>query len=312
MTAMSWIPSKKIVIPLSLVALVTAILPAGSSAQEGLRQRLRERLSGQAANRPQMKGAVEMAYGADPLQKLDVWKPEKPGSPLVVFVHGGAWKFGDKRGSVGAKSVHFIDRGYGFASVNYRLVPSATVAQQAEDVAAALAFLVKQADELGIDRSRIVLMGHSAGAHLAALVGTDPAYLRKAGLGPDALRGVIPVDGACYDVPSQMTAPGSTMREIYVEVFGTERQGQLAVSPIHHAASPNAPDFLILHVKRLDGTMQSKALGKALSNAGTRADVRGFEGTGMAGHMEINRRLGDPTYAATPVMDAWLERVFAK
>lgn len=312
MTAMSWIVSKKIVIPLSLAAAVAVILPAGSSAEDGLRQRLRERLSDHAAKRPEMKGAVELAYGADPLQKLDVWKPKKAGSPMVVFVHGGAWKMGDKRSSVGVKSTHFLERGYGFASVNYRLVPSATVAQQAEDVAAAIALLLKQSDELGIDRSRIVLMGHSAGAHLAALVGTDPAYLKKAGLGADAIRGVIPVDGACYDVPRQMTAPGSTMREVYVEVFGTDRHGQLAVSPMHHAKSPNAPDFLILHVRRIDGTMQSRALGKALSDAGTRAEVHGFEGTGLEGHMEINRRLGDPSYPATPVMDAWLERIFAK
>ena len=92
---------------------------------------------------------------------------------------------------------------------------------------------------------------------------------------------------------------------------GSLRLYQLALSPLHHAAAPNAPEFLILHVRRLDGTAQSRALGEALQNAGTIAEVRGFPGFGLKGHMEINRRLGDPSYPATPVVDAWLKRVFA-
>ncbi len=303
---------KSILVPLAWVLAGSACIVAESAEPLGLRQRLRERVAAHAAERPEMKGAVEMAYGGDPLQRLDFWRPREAGSPLVVFVHGGGWKEGDKRGSVGVKALHYLDRGYGFASVNYRLVPAATVEQQAADVAASLAFLVKRADELGIDRSRIVLMGHSAGAHLAALVGTDMSYLQKAGLGTGALRGVIPVDGACYDVPNQITTAGAMMNGIYDEAFGTDKARQLSLSPIHHAAAANVSDFLILHVRRMDGRTQSQALGKALNEAGSRAEVRGFEGSGMEGHLEINRRMGDPSYPATGVVDACLERWFAK
>jgi hypothetical protein len=65
-------------------------------------------------------------------------------------------------------------------------------------------------------------------------------------------------------------------------------------------------------VQRVDGAAQSQALGEALTKAGTTAEVRGFDGIGLKGHAEINRRLGDPAYPATPVVDAWLKSVFVK
>jgi hypothetical protein len=136
-------------------------------------------------------------------------------------------------------------------------------------------------------------------------------YLKQAELGPKSLRGVIPLDGACYDVPRQIAEGGDFMQDTYVQAFGSEKERQLALSPTHHAAAPNAPAFLILHVQRVDGAAQSKALGTALQKAGTPAEVRGFDGIGLKGHAEINRRLDDPSYPATPVVDVWLERVFA-
>jgi acetyl esterase/lipase len=265
------------------------------------------------AERKGSADAVELSYGKDPLQKLDYWKPVKAGSPLVIFVHGGGWKRGDKRNATGEeKAGHYLQQGYAFASINYRLVPAATVEQQAQDVADAIAHLVGRAESLGFDATRVVLMGHSAGAHLSALVGTHMKYLKQAELGPKSLRGVIPLDGACYDVPRQIAEGGEFMRDTYKQAFGTEKERQLALSPTHHAAAPNAPAFLILHVQRVNGVAQSRALGEALQNAGTPAEVRGFDGVGLNGHAEINRRLGDPAYPATPVVDAWLERVFTK
>ena len=96
-------------------------------------------------------------------------------APLVIFVHGGGWKRGDKNNATGQhKARHYVRQGYAFASINYRLVPDATVEQQAADVASAVAYLRGNAQRLGIDAKLIVLMGHSAGAHLVALVGTRP------------------------------------------------------------------------------------------------------------------------------------------
>ncbi len=288
--------------------LLTLCCPLSVSAQTGgtLRERLAQRF--QSASVP---GGEELSYGTDPLQKLDYWKPTTPGSPLVIFVHGGGWKRGDKRGGVGEKGAHFLQEGYAFASVNYRLVPACMVEDQAQDVANAVAYLIRNAEKLGFDGKRVALMGHSAGAHLVALVGTDLSYLKAAELGDKALRGIIPLDGAAYDVPRQIAEGGDFMHDTYLEAFGTDPERQKKLSPTAQAAAPNAPAFLILHVQRVDGTAQSIALGEALRKADTPAEVKGFPGQGLKGHMEINRDLGKADYPATPVVDAWLKKILA-
>lgn len=252
-----------------------------------------------------------LAYGSDRLQTLDYWAGETANAPLVVFVHGGGWKRGDKNMMRGSdKLEHWRAAGYAVASIDYRLVPEATVEQQGADVASAVAYLRQNAARLGFDRSRIALVGHSAGAHLVALVGTDPQYFRAAGMSLDDVRGIVPLDGAAYDVADQMDENARLMGDTYEQAFGTDPARQRALSPTLHAAAPNAPAFLILHVQRDDGTRQSEALGAALQRTGTPATVQGFAGRGLRGHMQINRQLGDPEYPATPVVDAFLARIF--
>ncbi|OYW75969.1 MAG: esterase [Verrucomicrobia bacterium 12-59-8] len=259
-----------------------------------------------------MQGGEEFSYGAHPLQRLDYWKPTTPGSPLVIFVHGGGWKRGDKRDAVGEKAAHFLQQGYAFASINYRLVPACTVEDQTQDVANSIAYLIRKAEKLGFDGNRIALMGHSAGAHLVGLVGTDLRFLKMAEVGRKAIRGAILLDGAAYDVPRQIAEGGNFMHDTYLQAFGTELNRQRGLSPTVQAAAPNVSAFLILHVQREDGTAQSIALCEALRKADTPAEVKGFEGRGLQGHAEINRKLGDPSYPATPVVDAWLKKVFAQ
>ena len=298
-------------IRLLLLLLITAAALAPADAGQRFRERLRERMMQRAQGMQQVPapGGVEIVYGSDPLQKLDFWRAKAPGAPLVVFIHGGGWKRGDKSNATGvAKVTHLLASGYAVASINYRLVPAATVEQQAQDVADAVAALRGQAAKLSIDPARIVLMGHSAGAHLAALVGTDPRYFAKAGMPPDAVRGIILLDGAAYDVPRQLTVGARFMGETYAEAFGSDPVRQKALSPTFQVAAPNAPNFLILHIDREDGTAQSKALGAALRAAGTPADVQAVEGKGLRGHLEINRKLGEPDYPATALVDAYLKR----
>ncbi len=286
---------------------------------EGCQTALRERMSARAGGREQ-GGARQgssapapqqtLAYGTDALQALDLWVPQGKPAPLVLFVHGGGWKRGSKSNAVGrALPGHMLAQGYAFASIDYRLVPDATVEEQAADVAASLAYLLKRADSLGIDRSRIVLTGHSAGAHLVALVGTDERYLKAVGLSFADIDGVMPNDGAAYDVPAQMAQAGRFMSGTYKDAFGTDPERQKALSPTLHAAAPNAPAFLLIHVQREDGVAQNRALAEALRRAGTAAEIGSFPGEGLQGHMEINRKLGEPDYPATPVVDAWLAKV---
>lgn len=303
---------------LAAFAMVSVTVPAPfADARETLRDRTRERLAERmgAEEGPKAPGGETISYGSNALQNLDVWraKEAKGRAPLVVFVHGGGWKRGSKDNATGSfKPKHYPGEGYAFASINYRLVPDATVEQQAADVASAVKALVDRADSLGIDRRRIVLMGHSAGAHLVALVGTDERYLKGAGLSFADIAGVIPIDGAAYDVPAQMQDGPPIMQATYKQAFGTDPARQKALSPTLRAAAPNAPQFLLLHVQRPDGVRQATALGNALRAAGTRVELGSFPGEGLQGHAEINRRLGDPTYAPTATVDAWLRRVFGR
>lgn len=265
-----------------------------------------------AQSRRAERTAVQtLAYGTDDEQQLDYWPGASSASPLVVFVHGGGWKRGDKNMMRGSdKLEHWQAAGYAVASINYRLVPDHTVEQQGADVASAVAFLRGRAGSLGFDAGRIALVGHSAGAHLVALVGTDPQYFRAAGLAMSDVDGIVPLDGAGYDVPYQMAHPQRILGDTYEQAFGTDPARQRALSPTFNTAGPNAPEFLILHVQRDDAQVQSVELAAALNRAGTPATVQEFAGRGLRGHAQINRDLGDPDYPATPVVDAFLARIF--
>lgn len=256
---------------------------------------------------------MDLSYGADSLQSLDYWPGASADAPLVVFVHGGGWKRGDKDMMHGsAKLEHWQAQGYAVASLNYRLVPDSSVEQQAGDVANAIAFLKARAGTLGFDADRIALVGHSAGAHLVALVGTDPQYFRAAGLAMDDVAGIVPLDGAAYNVPEQMDENAILMGRTYRQAFGEDPARQRALSPNLHTALPNAPEFLILHVQRDDARQQSRELAERLLVAGTPATVEEFRGRGLRGHRQINRNMGELDYPATAVVDAFLRRIFGE
>jgi arylformamidase len=254
---------------------------------------------------------TEYSYGPGQLQKLDFWHAKhRTPAPLVVFVHGGGWKGGDKQGATGLNEVaHLTEKGYAYASINYRLVPTATVEQQAADVASAVAWLLANAVRLDVDASRIVLMGHSAGAHLVTLVGTDPHYFHDAGMSLADVRGVIALDGACYDVPRQIKDGSRFMTANYVAAFGRDPVRQRMLSPSLNAAAPNAPAFLLIHINRPDGKAQSEELAEALAHAGTAVELFGTKETGLLGHLELNKSLGRDDFPATAVVDRWLGAV---
>lgn len=250
---------------------------------------------------------TERAYGAEPRQRLDLTPAASRDAPLILFVHGGAWSFGDKRAAA-HMAAHFHARGYAFASINYRLVPNATVEQQAEDVAAALASLVRDAVALRVDARRIILIGHSAGAHLAALVGTDPRYLARHRLTVGTIDGVVLLDGAGYDVPRQIAEAGPLLRRMYVNAFGSDETAQRRLSPVTHAAAPNAPSFMIIHSsRRADSSAQSKSFAEALTGGGSAVVVTPVDDS----HAGIFRRFGQPGHRTTAEVDAFAQIVLA-
>ena len=298
----------------SIILSCAAIALIGASLADA-RPRLRDWISGGGTSEqiPQPPGKQTLAYGADTLQNLDYW-PAQSGNTraqLIVFVHGGGWKRGNKDNAAGNyKAPHYTGLGYAYAAINYRLVPGNTVEDEAADVAHAVRYLIDNAARLGFDSGRIVIMGHSAGAHLVSLVGTDEQYLRGAGLSFASIDGVIPIDGAAYDVPQQIADGGNFMHDTYLQAFGEDPLRQRALSPTFQAVAPNAPSFLLVHVQRKDGVAQNKELEAALRQGRTSVQRNEFPGTGLKGHGEINRRMGDPSYPATGVVDVWLKAIF--
>lgn len=254
-------------------------------------------------------GQREFSFGADPKQRLDFVPANGADrrAPIIVYIHGGGWSIGDKGYGGSEKATYFTGRGFAYATLNYRLVPAVTVEQQGADVASALAYLRANATTLGVDPDRIVLMGHSAGAHLAALVATDPAYLNTARVPMAAVRGVILLDGAAYDVTRQVADGRNRLPEMYQAAFGTDPKRQAALSPTMQAGGPNAADWLILPVAaRADSTKQSQALAAALRKGGSQATVTPVPDSS---HMLINRNLGTAGDFATAQVDAFTQRV---
>jgi arylformamidase len=162
--------------------------------------------SGPEDERP-FQVAADIVYleGGDPrLQSLDVYAPiDASRAPVVVYVHGGALKGGDKR-QVGDKPAFFCGRGYVLVSINYRLAPAVRHPSFLEDTAAAVAWVHRHIAHYGGDPARIVYLGHSAGALLGGLLITDHRRLAIHGLGLDVLRAAVLLDGHTFNLEGRI------------------------------------------------------------------------------------------------------------
>jgi len=212
------------------------------------------------------------------LLSLDIYAPAaSTDCPVVVMIHGGGWHEGDKanRAVVEAKSRHFVGAGCVFVSANYRLSPAVRHPEHVKDIAKALAWIHDHIADHGGDPNRMYVMGHSAGAHLAALVATDDHYLAALGKDLRILKGVILLDSAAYDIPRFINELGGAraMRETYENAFGTDEEIWRDASPQAHVKpGKHIPPFLIFHTgARLAGATLSKDLAESLRKAGTPA-----------------------------------------
>lgn len=243
---------------------------------------------------------------------LDLYvPPNAKQAPIVVWVHGGGWRRGDKR-MVSSKPTYFCDRGMILASINYRLSPATDVRGEATDVADAIRWLVEHAEEYGGDPKQIILIGHSAGAHLAALIATDYEYLKKADVDPADIRGVILLDGAGYNVKRQISESRlPALRQLYLDAFGDDPKEWKALSPLLHVEqSRTYPPVLILYVKsRRDSTAQSVALSERLQEVGSHAEAIGYDDKS---HATINREFGLPGDPPTAAASNFLDSVIGK
>lgn len=262
-----------------------------------------------AAAEPRTYRDLAYAEPKDERHLLDVYAPaEGENHPIVFWIHGGGWQQGDKT-QVQAKPKAFVDRGCVFVSTNYRFVPNATIKQIAQDVAKAIRWTHDHAKEYGGDPNTLFVMGHSAGAQLAALVCTDQRYLKAEGLSLAIIKGCVPVDGDTYDVPMQISMEPPKSAASHAKKFGSV-EDQKALSAVNHvAAGKGIPPFLVLHVaSHALTTAQANRLAKALQDAGIAATAYAAENKN---HTTINADLGqpddEPTQALWQFMDGVLK-----
>lgn len=226
--------------------------------------------------------------------------------PVVLWIHGGAWKFGNKTHSIGPKAKAFVDEGYVLVAINYRFHPKVTWKEQATDVATAAKWITQNISKYGGDPKRIALMGHSAGAHLAALTGADATYLKSVGLPSSSVKAVVLLDGAGYDLSAvRKTSQGQHLK-LYQEVFGKDPKKLKAASPIYYFKKGVAcPDYLIIPISsRAITASQSTNLATAIKKSGGHAEVYVAKNRT---HMTLNEKIGTPGDAPTKKILSFLK-----
>src|SRR5262245_7411060 len=250
---------------------------------------------------------------------LDIYSPRDAKSlPVVFWIHGGGWQTGDKTG-VQLKPQAFVDKGFVFVSTNYRLLPDVDMGTIIRDIAKSIHWVHDNIASRGGDPQRIFVMGHSAGAQLAALISIDDRYLKAEGLSLDIIKGCVPVDGDTYDVPA-IIETAETRRRVHGqpqakyghrEKFGNDPEKHRDYSAVTHVAKEKGiPSFLILHVaEHPDTSAQAQRLGNVLKDAGVPTTVFGAKETT---HSKINADLGLSGDAATKALVEFLGRARKK
>ncbi|KRD22106.1 MULTISPECIES: alpha/beta hydrolase [Acidovorax] len=287
---------------LAALTLATASAQAQTTAHNGGRLRAliaqKQAAAAPAALSAGVQRIADVPYGTDPAQRMDVYVPTSPTTgtnslvasavraPVIFMVHGGGWRHGDKAmGRVVQEKVNrWVPKGFILISINYRMLPDAPVAVQERDVQAALMAAQQRAGTWGGDPSRFILMGHSAGAHLVALLNARAPQALREGAWP--WLGTVSLDSAMTNVPARMRAPHLPL---YDDAFGTDPAYWVAMSPFHQWTVGAPPMQMVCSAQRADDPcQQSDAMARHVRNQGGRAEVLPQD----LDHGEINAQLG--------------------
>ena len=241
----------------------------------------------------------DVAYGPAKLQAMDVYLPEHPkAAPIILMVHGGAWAFGDKSNPqvYENKVARWVPRGFIFVAINYPMIPESDPTAQADDVARAMAAAQAAAPGWGGDPTKLILMGHSAGAHLVSLLNADPSRATKRGVKP--WLGTISLDSGALDVPMIMEHKHF---ELYDKAFGADPALWKAASPIDHLAKDGPPWLGVCNSNRALSCDPNRDYAAKAKPLGLRVELLGEP----LRHGQINRELGKPG-AYTDAVEAFM------
>lgn len=193
--------------------------------------------------REELDCRLDLVYGDGPKQKLDVFHAGAPDAPTLVYFHGGYWQRGDKSVySFLAKP--FVAKGVNVILVGYDLCPDVSITTISVQAREALAWIWKNAGDIAIDRSKLTVMGHSAGGHITAmLMGTDWTKLDKA-LPLDLIKAGIPVSPLNELAPLRRTSLNVALRMDEAEAD--------AESPMNNSPVTDAPQLVVCGGKETD------------------------------------------------------------
>lgn len=224
---------------------------------------------------------------------LDVYRPrDAHDAPVVVFFYGGSWKSGKRQwyhwvGEALAK------RGLVVVIPDYRLWPRVRLDGFMQDAAHAVAWTEAHASEYGGDPSELFLMGHSAGAHIGALLATDGHWLADVGMHPRQLAGFIGLAGPYDFLP--LKDPD------FIDMFGSTHQAQLRSQPIHFVDGDEPPMLLMQgSADKVVEPRNATSLAAAMNREGESAQVKMFPGIG---HTAILLAMSRPFRGKAPVLD---------
>jgi acetyl esterase/lipase len=220
--------------------------------------------------------------------RLDVFRPVgRAESPVVVFVHGGAWTIGDKDDGCGVyghgnMAEALARRGLVVVLPNYRLSPKARHPAHVTDVARAVAWTLRHVQDYSGRPDQVFLLGHSAGGHLVALLATDETYLKAEGFSSKDLKGVVGVSGIYkvdgFDMKWAMKSGWMDCNadvHPFASAFGDDPDVIKDASPLTHVR-PGLPPFLLIYGGLDYGPIQqaTKDFGAAVKEKGGEAEVK--------------------------------------
>ena len=238
-----------------------------------------------------VRAGADIAYGPDPRQRLDVYTPRTLGTgqrPVVVFFYGGSWSSGDRAGYAFVGRA-LAARGFVVVVPDYRLVPTVRYPAFVEDGAAAVRWAEAHAADYGGAPGRVVLMGHSAGAYIAAMLAVDDRWLGPARAGVRGLVGLAgPYDFAPFDVDASRAAFGGWPRPADTQ-------------PVSWAGAGDLPAMLAFGAD--DHTVRprnSQALAARLRAGGVPVEVRAYP---KLGHVGLLLAIARPFRGRAPVLD---------
>lgn len=238
-------------------------------------------------------------YGQNAAQVVDVYRPDACRDtlcPVVLWVHGGGWKHGNmQRGPATKMMTTWAEQGIVMVGVNYRLSPAFKHPAHVEDVASAISWAHDNIADYGGDAARLSLLGHSAGAHLVALVATNPRFLAAHNLTPaGAIKNVFPIDTASFD----LTQPSDFVKSMVDVAFGTDEAVLHDASPVWSVTENGSyPAFIMAANKvRQDAVDTCRALKRKLVAAGGSAEFLIVDHPGLRAleaHGQIAKDLQD-------------------